>query len=122
MMSEKQLEFLRNIVALEEKANFSTVQYWKIFSHLGTWQFWVCALAIVIPLIILYKLIDRKHIFLLGFFGFAVHILITYIENYHIRLGYWIYPYQIIPQISNFSLDAAILPVIYIQIGRASCR
>jgi hypothetical protein len=49
--------------------------------------------------------------FLIGFFGFAVHVLFAYIYVFGIRHGLWGYPYHVLPFLPSVSLDAAIIPV-----------
>ncbi|MBT2688888.1 hypothetical protein J7I93_11905 [Bacillus sp. ISL-47] len=110
-MTPKQEKFFQKLVSLQEELASQSIEYWEIYSHLGTWQFWTVAVLLIGPLILVYFKIDRKHIFQIGFFGFAVHILFAYVDAAGIRFGLWGYPYQLLPFIPSFSLDAAIIPV-----------
>ncbi|CAM3403749.1 hypothetical protein [Marinicrinis lubricantis] len=65
---------------------------------------------LVVPLILIYLYIDRKQIFHIAFFGFASHALFAYVDTYGIRHGLRAYPYQLMPFLSSFSLDAAFIP------------
>lgn len=94
----------------EELSQFG-IEYWKQFSDFGTWQFWVVLLMLIIPLIIVYFTIDREKIFKIGFYGFAVHVLFSYVDSYGIQVGLWGYPFQIVPFLPSLSLDAALVPV-----------
>lgn len=110
-MSGNQINELHKIVRLQKELSDIMIDYWMKYSNLGTWQFWIALSLIIIPLIILYFAIDRKLVFRVGFFGFAVHMLFSYTDAYGIRRGLWAYPYDVFPQIPSFSYDAAIIPI-----------
>ncbi|TWI55872.1 CBO0543 family protein [Halalkalibacter nanhaiisediminis] len=91
--------------------------YWQQFSDLSTWPFWVNLGFFVIPLIALYIVIDRRKAFLLGFFGFNVHVWFTYIDALGVSMDWWFYPYKILPVLPvSFALDASFVPVVYMLI------
>lgn len=88
--------------------------YWQQYSNFGTWQFWLALAMAVLPLVLLYFVIDRRKAFHIGFFGFNVHVWFHYIDTYGVRNGLWDYPYQIIPVAAiNFALDASLIPVLF---------
>ncbi|MCM3715647.1 hypothetical protein M3212_09270 [Alkalihalobacillus oceani] len=87
-------------------------EYWKLHSGFDAWQFWFNLALLIIPLIVLYFKIDKKRAFLLGFYGFNIHVWITYIDSIGIRHGFWGYPHQILVEVSsNLGLDASLVPV-----------
>ncbi|MCA0174001.1 CBO0543 family protein [Bacillus sp. RAR_GA_16] len=109
MDREKQFE---HIVSLKKELESTTIEYWRQFSDYSTWQFWVILAMLIIPLIVLFLFIDRKKIFLLGFFGFSVHVLAAYLDALGVRKSWWDYPYIAIPQLpSSVSIDASFIPV-----------
>lgn len=110
-MNDQQRSFFDRLVSIQEKYTKESQEYWSMYSGLDTWQFWVIVLMLVVPLIILYFVIDRKRIFIIGFFGFAVHMLFSYADAFGIRFGLWSYPYQILPFLPSFSLDGSIIPI-----------
>ncbi|WP_226035145.1 CBO0543 family protein [Aquibacillus saliphilus] len=110
-MDSQQREYFQEIISIQEKFTKESEQYWQLYSNLGTWQFWVILLMLLVPLIILYFVIDREKIFLIGFFGFAVHVLFFYTDAIGIRYGLWGYPYQMVPFLPSFSIDASIVPI-----------
>ncbi|WP_426449686.1 CBO0543 family protein [Paenibacillus sp. S-38] len=70
---------------------------------------------LAVPLLALFLYIDRGKAFLLGFYGFCVHMLFTYIDVYGIMHGLWIYPYKAVPFLSvNLPLDTSLIPVLYL--------
>jgi hypothetical protein len=66
------------------------------------------------PLIVLYFKLDKSRAFLLGFYGFNVHVWFSYLDTTFVRLGLVSYPYQAIPITPiNFGLDVSLIPVLY---------
>lgn len=110
-MNDQQRSFFDRLVSIQEKYTKEAQEYWSMYSGLDTWQFWMIVLMLVVPLIILYFVIDRKRLFIIGFFGFAVHMLFFYADAIGIRFGLWSYPYQILPFLPSFSLDGSIIPI-----------
>ncbi|MGM0878333.1 MAG: CBO0543 family protein, partial [Bacillota bacterium] len=65
----------------------------------------------------LYFFIDRKKIFLIGFYGFNIHVWFGYIDTWGNNQGLWGYPYKLIPFIpGSLSLDAALIPVLFMLV------
>jgi hypothetical protein len=123
-MEKEQLESYEKIKALQEQLTQLQTEYWHSYSSLGTVQFWVIFLLFfVAPLIALYFFIDRKKIFLLGFYGFNIHVWFGYIDTWGSKHGLWGYPYQLIPFLpGNLSLDTALIPVVFILVYQWTLR
>ncbi len=69
---------------------------------------------LVVPLIVLYFLIDRSQVFKIGFLGLCVHVVTTYADLAGWRLGYWDYPYFAIPLFPvALGLDSSLIPVVF---------
>ncbi|WP_163538974.1 CBO0543 family protein [Gracilibacillus sp. YIM 98692] len=117
-MKEKQLNLLNELTSKQEEATQALTEYWTAYSNMGTWQFWaILIMFLVIPLIALYFTIDRSKIFLIGFYGFSVHLCFTYIDLIGARLGMWSYPYMVIPYTpGNFSFNSALIPVVFMLV------
>lgn len=88
-MNDQQRSFFDRLVSIQEKYTKEAQEYWSLYSNIDSWQFWVVLLMLVVPLIVLYFTIDRKRIFIIGFFGFAVHMLFFYADATGIRFGLW---------------------------------
>ncbi|WP_239454451.1 CBO0543 family protein [Bacillus suaedaesalsae] len=66
--------------------------------------------------ILLFK-IDRSRALHLGFFGYNVHVLSTYIDGYATNHGNWEYPFKAIPFLPiSFGLDTSLIPVVYMLV------
>lgn len=107
-MQEEQIEQFNNIRSMKEQVTQLEMDYWQSYSYLDTWQFWIAIAMVVIPLIILFFTIDRQRTLLIGFFGFNYHVWFMYFDTTGIKLGLWEYPYQALPYLPSFSMDAAL--------------
>ncbi|WP_284641166.1 CBO0543 family protein [Paenibacillus silviterrae] len=110
-MTQTQADYFHNIVSTQERLTREGVNYWSLYSNFTTWQFWTILAMLIIPLILVYRFIDRTKIYQIAFFGFATHVLFAYTDVFGIRYGLWGYPYQVIPFLPSVSLDAALIPV-----------
>lgn len=116
-MTPEQSSYLQKIYRMQEDLTRASTDYWRKYSNMGTWQFWVSLAMLILPLVILYFLLDRKKAFRIGFFGLNVHVWFTHIDNIGIRLALWSYPHHAIPLTpTSFGLDAALVPVVYMLV------
>ncbi|WP_053363272.1 CBO0543 family protein [Bacillus sp. FJAT-27251] len=113
-MKPEQLELIEQIRKAEIAQNERWLEYWYHYSHYLTWQFWLVLLLFVIPLILVVLFIDRRKIFLLGFYGYSVHVFFGYTDIFGVNNGYWTYPYKLLPILpASITLDASLIPVIF---------
>jgi hypothetical protein len=111
-VSDRQQEAFRSIVEQRVAETNGWVAYWYQYSHMGTWQFWFHVGMLVIPLVVLYYALDRKQAFRIGFFGYSIHMVATYLDAFGTTHGYWEYPYKLTPHLTaSFGLDASLIPV-----------
>ncbi|WP_085522045.1 CBO0543 family protein [Tuberibacillus sp. Marseille-P3662] len=116
-MTSEELNLLENIASLQEKLSHTQINHWQQYSHIGTWQFWFGACLLLLPLIILYFLIDRSKMMLLGFYGFNIHVWFGYSDIFGVRQGLWQYPHQLIPFFPfALSLDASLVPIVFMLV------
>ncbi|MBD1382022.1 hypothetical protein IC621_17475 [Bacillus sp. IB182487] len=117
-MEKEQLEFYEKVRSFTEETTQLRTDYWYDYSNLSTWQFWVILLFMfIVPLVVLYFFIDRKKIFLIGFYGFNIHVWFGYIDSWGNNKGLWGYPYELIPLIpGSLSLDAALIPILFMLV------
>lgn len=114
-LPQEQLDQLNKLKENQEAASKGWVDYWLDFSSFDTWQFWVNVSFIIIPLIVLYIFIDKKRVFLLGFFGFNIHVWMVYTDAIGTRYNFFEYPYKAIPFLPiHVGIDTSLVPVIFI--------
>jgi hypothetical protein len=113
-LSTEQTKRLEEINDLFEKSVDATLDYWIDFSGFDTWQFWVLTGFLILPLLAMYFLIDRRKAVLIGFFGFNIHVWFHYIDLIVVTRGLVAYPYKVIPFLpSSVTLDTAFVPVTF---------
>ncbi|MCP1158777.1 hypothetical protein ACQCVH_18050 [Bacillus infantis] len=113
-MGERQREMLKDIREKAGALSSEQIEYWKEYSSFNDWQLWAVIIILIVPLILLYFKIDRSKILLLGFYGLNYHIWFAYTNSIGIRLGLWEYPYELLPVLPSFALDASFVPVMFI--------
>jgi len=113
-MTTDQTKKLDEISKLFEKGSNLTNDYWQSFSGFNTWQFWFLLALLVLPLVALYFLLDRRKAFHIGFYGYSVHMLFHYIDIYFYTNRLLTYPYKVAPILpTSLSLDTSLVPVSY---------
>lgn len=115
-MSDEQQDFLEKIRNASKNLAQLHTEYWKEFSSFDDINFWIVVLMLIIPLIVLFIKIDRSKMLLLGFYGLNYHIWFAYTNSAGIRLGLWEYPYELLPLLPSFALDASFVPVSYMLV------
>jgi len=115
-MKETQAEDLRLIKSIEEGLTRVQIDYWKSFSDFSTWQLWAIIIIMIASLVVLFLLVDKRNILLIGFFGLNYHVWFHYVNAVGIRFGLWEYPYQLVPFLPSFALDAALVPISFMLV------
>ncbi len=110
-LSNTRLEQFDKAVQLREDSTDLFIQIWKEYHLYSTLEFWIMVSVLVVPLVILFFKIDKSKIFLIGFYGYSVHVILAYGDIYGMNAGYWHYPFQLLPALPSLSVDASIVPV-----------
>lgn len=108
-----QLDFFNKVYSMQQEISKVQTEYWKLYSNVDSWQFWLLLFMFVLPLIALFFLIDKEKIFLIGFYGFSVHMIISYFDLIIVKMGYWQYRYTLVPFLSfSVAFDVSLVPVV----------
>ncbi|WP_106498186.1 hypothetical protein [Lentibacillus sp. Marseille-P4043] len=111
-MSEEQL--YDKIYEQKDQLQKLISEYWHAFSGVDTWYFWFNIASVIIPLLILYFVIDRKRLFEICFFGYTIHVLWINIGSSLSSANYFVYPHSltyIIP--TGVNIAAVLLPITF---------
>ncbi|MGG7620494.1 CBO0543 family protein [Bacillus coreaensis] len=111
-MSNARLEQFDKAVQLRGESIDLFIKIWKEYHLYSTLEFWIMVSVLVVPLFILFFKIDKSKIFLIGFYGYSVHVILAYGDIYGMNSGYWHYPFQLVPALPSISVDASIVPVV----------
>jgi len=114
-LPQEQLNQLNELKETQEKVSNGWIDYWLDYSAFDTWQFWLNVSFIIIPLVVLYLLIDKKRVFLLGFYGFNIHAWMVYTDAIGTRYNFFEYPYKAVPFLPiHVGIDTSLVPVLFI--------
>jgi hypothetical protein len=101
---------------IQKESTDAIVNYWNDFALYSSFEYWILAGILVIPLIILFFKIDKSKIFQIGFFGYSIHVFFAYMDIYGINVGFWHYPIQLIPSLPSLSIDSSLVPVTFMLV------
>lgn len=59
-MREDRGKYFNELVSMQKKLTEEGIAYWQLYSDFSSWQFWVCLLMLLGPLIVVYFTIDRE--------------------------------------------------------------
>lgn len=90
-----------------------SMNYWT--EHVfNTWQWWFNIAALLLPVILWWKLVDKKKLMEIIVYGFMVSAFAIYFDTIGETSVLWEYPYLIIPlDYILIDVDYAIMPVLY---------
>ena len=91
-------------------------EYWMEWSLFTTFEFWLMAVLFIAPLVFVLIKIDKNKIFLIGFYGFCIHMTLGYIDMVGRNLGFWNFPFPLIPVLPGLVLDASVVPVTFMLV------
>jgi hypothetical protein len=113
-VDKEQLKLIEEIRKSEALQSGRWLDYWHEYSSFHTWQFWVVAAMLLLPLILLILFIDRRKLLHLCFYGYSVHIFFAISDALGVLKGVWIYPFKLFPMLpANLALDSSLVPVSY---------
>jgi hypothetical protein len=122
-MTDNQREYLQKLEKIQLEQTSTWKEYWFQHSGPGTWEFWVMLLLLILPLILLFLVINKRQAFLLGFYGYNVHVFFTYTDLYGASHAKYYYPYKVFPILpSSFTLDTSLVPVAYMLVYQWTLR
>ena len=109
-------EMMNQMIQVKIMYKQLSIEHWAKYEAL-TWQWWIGIACVVIPLLLWWKLVDRRRILEITAFGFMVNILATFLDVMGSELLLWNYTLRILPQIPLlFPVDFILVPIIYMLI------
>ena len=109
-------EIINQMIQVKIMYKQLSIEHWVKY-EVFTWQWWIGVACVVIPLLVLWKLVDRRRILEITAFGFMVNILATFLDVMGSELLLWNYTLRLLPQIPLlFPVDFIIVPIIYMLI------
>lgn len=115
-LANAQMGEFDKIVKMGKKSTYTLIDYWKDFELYTTFEYWMMVSFLVVPLLILFFKIDKNKIFLIGFFGYSVNVIFAYVDSYGRHIGFWNYPFPIIPVLPGLAIDSSLVPVTFMLV------
>ncbi|MCM3761356.1 hypothetical protein M3212_11235 [Alkalihalobacillus oceani] len=107
-------ELYSEIYRTKEKLLELNSDYWHLYSGYSTWYFWVNLLTILLPLVFLYKKLDRTRFFEISFYGYTAHVLWSNIDQMLSMYNLIDHPHRltyVLP--SGITITAVLFPVTF---------
>ena len=113
-MNEQTLnELIEKLQEQLREASFEHYFRYELFS--GVW--WLLIALLIIPLIVWWKLVDKKRLLQICMFGLLTGLLCTFLDVIGIDYVLWKYPRHVLPQTALLlPVDFVILPVIQMYV------
>jgi hypothetical protein len=91
-------------------------EYWQEWALYTTFEYWLMVLLFIGSLVLVVTKIDKDKIFLIGFYGYSIHMTVGYLDMIGRHLGYWNFPFPLIPALPGLVLDSSIVPVTFMLV------
>ncbi len=93
-----------------------SIEHWVKY-EVFTCQWWLGIASVSLPLLLWWKLVDRRRILEITVFGFIISTSATFLDVAGSESMLWNYPIRILPQIPLlFPVDFVLVPIIYMLI------
>ena len=103
-------------VKLRKESTDAFLDYWRDHALYTSLEYWIMVAILIVPLIFLVFKIDKSKMFLIGFYGYSIHMLAAYIDLFAINGGKWNYPFPLLPSLPSLSIDTSIVPVTFMLV------
>jgi hypothetical protein len=92
---------------------YARIDNW-LDTDFNTFTWWLQIALAAIALVIWWKLVDKKRLLELAFYGYTVQTISIWFDEVGYELGLWYYPVDLLPLFPpSTAIDYVLLPVIY---------
>lgn len=116
MLDDTRIKQFDNIAKSIGDSYRELLEYWLKWSLYTTFEFWLMVILFIGSLTLVLIKIDRDRIFLIGFYGYSIHMTLGYLDMLGRNLGFWNFPIPFIPALPGLILDASIVPVTFMLV------
>ena len=101
------------ILEMQRQLRDASINYW-IRHGINAWQWWLNVATLILPIILWWKLADKKKMMEIVIYGFFASTFAVFLDIIGETLVLWDYPYLVIPMdYILIDIDYSILPVAY---------
>lgn len=105
-------QMVEDINRLREQMHQLDYMQWKT-EALFTWQWWLLVGLTVIPLIIWWKIVDKRRVYEIAFYGCMINIMALLLDDFGTNLLWYNYPIKLIPFLPPLvTADSILVPII----------
>ena len=119
-MEDSRLERFDKIVKMGEEGQKALNEYWMDYALYTTFEYWFMVVLLVVPFVFLFMKINKNKLFQILFYGYSIHMCFGYQDLYGRNLGYWNYPFPVIPVLPGIILDSSLIPIIFIFVYQST--
>lgn len=119
-MEDSRLARFDKIVEMGKEGQKALNEYWLDYALYATFEYWFMVLLLVVPFFFLFIKINKNKLFQILFYGYSVHIFFGYEDLYGRNIGYWNYPFPVIPALPGIVLDSSLIPIIFIFVYQST--
>lgn len=119
-MENDRISRFDEIVKMGKEGQKALNQYWLDYAIYTSFEYWLMVLLLVVPFIFLFLKINKNKLFQILFYGYSIHISFGYSDLYGRNLGYWNYPFPVIPALPGIILDSSFIPIIFIFVYQST--
>lgn len=106
----------RDVYEAKDKLMEAMLRHWY-FDDLRKWTWWLSLVLTIIPLIIWWKIVDRKRLLEITVYGLLANITATFLDVIGSELVLWSYPDRLLPNLPRLlPIDYVVVPVAYMLI------
>lgn len=106
----------KELLQAREQLHHLSSNQWKQ-ENVFIWEWWLLVGLTVIPLIIWWKLVDKKRAYEIAFYGCMINIFSVILDDLGTNLLWWGYPVQLIPVVPPLlTADSILVPIIFMLV------
>jgi hypothetical protein len=108
------------IVEMGKDGQKALNEYWRDYALYTSFEYWLMVLFLVVPLVILLWKVNKNKLFQILFYGYSIHVSFGYSDLYGRNMGYWNYPFPVIPALPGITLDSSLIPITFIFVYQSA--
>jgi hypothetical protein len=116
LKNNNRIDQFDKIVKMGKESQKALIDYWKDFSLYTSFEYWLMVAFLIVPLVYLFFKMDKNKIFLIGFYGYSIHMLFAYLDLFGKNRGWWNYPFPVFPPIPGLSIDSSLVPITFMLV------
>lgn len=112
----KRIPGFEQTYTLQSAADAAGRDFW-FNSVVFTYQWWLLVAITIIPIMVWWKIVDRKRLFEITTYGLLIALLAGLLDAIGVETDAWEYKYDLVPLLDVFiSYDVSVLPTCYMLI------